>query len=159
MRAVETAATPLPPTPGQRALTRSIVLALFLEWSSHQVSHQSHSWGRDLMGTWWIMLLGRSWKEKSVFIFSGWTLLSLKADTPGRGWTDCLDLGSGPDIVLSVDLLLQSSWTSSSPPRRGRCGASGTWNMHVLQSARSACVVASEAYLMWYLRPARWLAQ
>lgn len=51
------------PTHWQTALTRSIVLALFLEWSSHQVSHQSHSWGRDLMGTWWIMLLGRSLKK------------------------------------------------------------------------------------------------
>lgn len=53
----------------QRVLTRSIVLALFLEWSSHQVSHQSQSWGRDLMGTWWIMLLGRSWNDRSVLIF------------------------------------------------------------------------------------------
>lgn len=41
-------------------LTRSMVLALTLEASSHQVSHHSHSCGRDLMATWWIMLLGRS---------------------------------------------------------------------------------------------------
>ena len=44
-------------------LTKSMVLAAGLLASLHQVSHHSHSWGRDLMGTWWIMLLGRSWSR------------------------------------------------------------------------------------------------
>lgn len=35
-----------------RTLTRSMVLALCLEASSHHVSHHSQSWGRDLMATW-----------------------------------------------------------------------------------------------------------
>lgn len=47
----------------QNQLTKSIVLAFFLDSSSHQVSHQSHSWGRDLIATWWIILLGRSCKS------------------------------------------------------------------------------------------------
>ena len=44
-------------------LQRSMDLASFRLSLLHHVSHQSHSWGRDLMGTWWIMLLGRSWSR------------------------------------------------------------------------------------------------
>ena len=44
-------------------LTRSIVFAKGLLSRLHHVSHHSHSWGRDLMGTMWIMLLGKSWSR------------------------------------------------------------------------------------------------
>merc|ERR1719220_391697 len=44
-------------------LHKSIVLALVFDLSLHQVSHQSHSWGKDLMPTWWIMLFGKSWSR------------------------------------------------------------------------------------------------
>jgi len=41
--------------------TRSMVFARAFSVSLHHVSHHSHSWGSDLMPTWCIMLLGRSW--------------------------------------------------------------------------------------------------
>lgn len=60
--------------------TKSIVLAFFLEASSHQVSHQSHSWGSDLIGTWWIMLLGRSWERETINQSHWWSLFCVGTD-------------------------------------------------------------------------------
>lgn len=44
-------------------LQRSIVLAVALEPSSHHVSHQSHSCGREKMGTWCCAKFGKSWSK------------------------------------------------------------------------------------------------
>ena len=41
-------------------LTKSMVLAVSFDSRLHHVSHQSQSCGRDLMGTAWIILLGKS---------------------------------------------------------------------------------------------------
>ena len=51
-------------------LQRSIDLAVLRLSLLHQVSHHSHSWGRDLIGTWWIMLLGRSWSRLAKLLGS-----------------------------------------------------------------------------------------
>ena len=44
---------------------------LTFEASEHQVSHQSHSCGRDLIPTWWIILFGKSW-SKLANEFGSW---------------------------------------------------------------------------------------
>jgi hypothetical protein len=43
-----------------------MVFALALDSSLHHVSHHSHSCGKDLMPTWWIMLFGKSWKTQNT---------------------------------------------------------------------------------------------
>lgn len=121
--------------------TKSIVLAFFLDASSHQVSHQSHSWGSDLIGTWWIMLLGRSWeREKNTHMIALHTdkAISMREVIqennlrenvpPGPDWTGCWGLDSDPGTGLSVCLQLRSSWTFSDQPHREHWGTQKTPN-------------------------------